>query len=178
MHIVTYKTFIHVRWMLYRSCVVTYKCIKHNLQAHVYTTRNLLQHVFTATLLVWRWRHSNRVRCACGQAGPGGDLRHPEELPVLSARAGIQHGRGRDHEWTCLLHTGWALFTCMTSVNSSSVLQFTTNINLTNKGGNPLALFTDTCHTKTFDECNNSNTCIYAFMKFKLMLINHYMTFE
>lgn len=50
--------------------------------------------------------------------------------------------------------------------------------NLTNKGGNPLALFTDTCHTKTFDECNNSNTCIYAFMKFKLMLINHYMTFE
>lgn len=26
--------------MLYRSCVVTYKCIKHNLQAHVYTTRN------------------------------------------------------------------------------------------------------------------------------------------
>lgn len=50
--------------------------------------------------------------------------------------------------------------------------------NLTNKGGNPLALFTDTCHTKTFDECNNSNTCVYAFMKFKLMLINHYMTFE
>lgn len=128
MHIVTYKTFIHVRWMLYRSCVVTYKCIKHNLQEHVYTTRNLLQHVFTATLLVWRWWHSNRVRCACGQAGPGGDLRHPEELPVLSARAGIQHGRGRDHEWTCLLHTGWAMFTCMTSVNSSSVLQFTTNI--------------------------------------------------
>lgn len=45
--------------------------------------------------------------------------------------------------------------------------------NLTNKGGNPLALFTDTCHTKTFDECNNSNTCVYAFMKFKLMLVNH-----
>lgn len=128
MHIVTYKTFINVRWMLYRSCVVTYKCIKHNLQAHVYTTRNLLQHVFTATLLVWRWRHSNRVRCACGQAGPGGDLRHPEELPVLSARSGIQHGRGRDNEWTRLLHTGWAMFTCITSVNSSSVLQFTTNI--------------------------------------------------
>lgn len=48
MHIVTYKTFIHVRWMVYRSCVVTYKCIKHNLHAHVtfYNTSSQLRYWF------------------------------------------------------------------------------------------------------------------------------------
>lgn len=50
--------------------------------------------------------------------------------------------------------------------------------NLTKKGDNPLAFFTDTCHTKPFDECNNSYTYVYAFMKFKLMIINRYVTFE
>lgn len=161
MHTDTCKTSIHVCWMLYRSCVVTYKYIEHNLQVHVYTTCNLLQHVFTAKVLVWRWRHSNRVRCASGQAGPGGDLRHTEELPVLSARARLQHGRGRDHEWTRLLHTGWALFTC-TCLLYSNLSQTPFNIQFDQEGRQPLGFFTYTWHTKPL--MNAMNSYIYITM--------------
>lgn len=50
--------------------------------------------------------------------------------------------------------------------------------NLINKGGNFLVFFIDICYIKIFDECNNSNICVYVFMKFKLMIINCYVIFE
>ena len=63
----------------------------------------------TAPVLAWRGWHSDCLGRACRQSGQRHHLRHPEELPVLSARAGLQYRGGRDHEWAGLLHAGWGL---------------------------------------------------------------------
>ena len=64
---------------------------------------------FTAPVLAWRGWHSDCLGRACRQSGQRHHLRHSEELPVLSARAGFQYRGGRDHEWAGLLHAGWGL---------------------------------------------------------------------
>ena len=73
----------------------------------------------TAPVLAWRGWHSDCLGRACRQSGQRHHLRHPEELPVLSARAGLQYWGGRDHEWAGLLHAGWGLVILSILLNGS-----------------------------------------------------------